>query len=67
MVIYKDDYQGGTPIPEYIYGILIELAKRGYISKKQHINAKFMNKIKIEELINVDDIGNEVKKRLEGE
>ena len=55
-IIYKNDYQGGTTIPEYIYGMLVELANRGYISREQPINADFLNKINIEELIDVDKI-----------
>lgn len=64
---HEDGYVKGTPIPEYIYGILIELAQKGYIMKEQVINAEFLNKIHLEELIDIDKIGKEVQKRIKGE
>lgn len=59
-------YNKGTAIPPYIYGIICELATMGYIDENQAINADFLNKVHIEELIDLDEIGKEVKRRLGG-
>ena len=60
-------YNKGTAIPTYIYGIICELATMGYIDENQTLNADFLNKVHIEELIDLDEIGKEVKRRLGGQ
>ena len=64
MMIYTENSKP-KPIKGYIWWTIVELAERGYISEEQSINQEFLDKIKLEELVNIEKIGEEVKRRLE--
>ena len=63
---YSMENKENTRIPWQIMGVINELAYLGYIDKGTLINANFLNKIHIEELIDIDidKIGKIVQQRM---
>lgn len=50
-VIWKNGQEGGTPISEEIWSFIQKLWHLGYIKTRQSINADFLNKYHIENLL----------------